>query len=656
MRYIYFFLLFWLFTPFVKGQFNLVINEIDSDTPGLDTREFLEIRSANPKFPLDGYVAVFFNCNPNASNASYLAIDLDGYSTDINGLFLIGSSSLEPFPQYVIPDNTIQNGQDAIAIYLADTSDFPSGTLPFVDERLVDVLVYGTNDPEATSALNIFRAFNPDLQQINEGGGNNTNSIQRRNDGTYFAGTPNPGSLNEGGGIELTRIRTTFDKTVYQEGETIQILFTADQPLEDDVNVSFILDHNGFGNDDYFGQTQVVFSKGSNQTGTTIQILEDLMEEGDEDFVIDISLDNELYLLVNNHIKIRVNDGDFRISPFGTPLNPTYGIVASAAEPDYYENLKGLAGSDLKQALQNIISDEELIRMHSYDELVTILKEADQNPENSGQVWLVYLEIPRSKLDFQTGSSNIGVWNREHVWPRDRGGFNSIANDTLVDGKDLFWHSNADSLRHANSDAHGLRVADGQENSTRGNRFYGDYTGPVGTAGKFRGDVARAIFYLAVRYNGLEVVEGFPEGETGKFGDLNTLLDWHRMDLADDFEMNRNNIIQSWQKNRNPFIDLPDLVEYIWGNKKGESWTGQVGTKEIPITRYHIFPNPSNSTIHIEGAGQNAIIELFNSSGQKMKSSGLNGKSQLELPSEKGMYWLKIIENNDIFSAVIMVQ
>jgi len=656
MKYIIFSLLFWLFIPFVNGQFTLVINELDSDTPGLDTKEFVELRSAVPKFSLDGYVIVFFNCNPNINNASYLAIDLDGYTTDINGLFLIGNPGVEPFPQYIIPDNTLQNGQDAAAIYLADTSDFPLGTLPFVDERLVDVLVYGTNDPEATSALNVFRAFNPDLQQINEGGGNNTNSIQRKNDGSYIAGPPNPGSLNEGGGIELTRIRTTFDKTAYHEGENIQILFTADQSLEEDVNVTFTLDHNGFGTDDFEGQTQVVFSKGTNQTGTNIQLLEDQTEEGDEDFVINISLDNELYLLVNNHIKIRVNDGDYSVAPFGTPLDPTYGMVASTAEPEYYESLKGLAGSDLKQALQDIIADEELIRMHSYDELVTILKEADQNPENSGQVWLVYLEIPRSKLDFQTGSSNIGVWNREHVWPRDRGGFNSIAYDTLVDGKDLFWHSNADSLRHANSDAHGLRVSDGQENSTRGNRFYGDYTGPVGTAGKFRGDVARAIFYLAVRYNGLEVVEGFPEGETGKFGDLITLLDWHRADKTDDYEMNRNNVVQSWQKNRNPFIDLPDLVEYIWGNKKGEIWTGQVGTKDIPKTSYHIFPNPANSTIHIEGAGQNARVELFNSTGQKMNSSCLNGKNQLDLPAEKGMYWLKIVEKNDIFSTVIMVQ
>ncbi len=656
MKYYLFFLLFYLFSPYVKGQFTLVINELDSDTPGLDTKEFLEIRSAGPKTSLEGYVVVFFNCNPNVNNISYLAIDLDGYSTDINGLFLIGNQGVEPFPQYIIPDNTIQNGQDAVAIYQADAVDFPEGTLPFVDERLRDVLVYGTSDPEATSILEIFRAFRPELQQINEGGGNNTNSIQRKNDGSYIAAAPNPGSLNEGGGIELIRIRTTFDQPEYEEGADMVIRFTSDQPVEENITLTFVLDNNGFNSIDFNGPTQLVFLQGTDQTEIILQLLEDSTEEGDEDLMMNINLQNELYLLVNNHIKIRVNDGDYRVSAFGTPLNPTYGMVVSQAAPGYYDRLNGLAGEDLKEALRDIIADPEVIRMHSYDELVTILKEADQNPENSGKVWQVYLENSRSKLDFQTGSSNIGFWNREHVWPRDRGGFFSIAADTLIDGKELFWPSNADSLRHANSDAHGIRVADGQENSIRGNRFYGDYTGPAGTAGKFRGDVARSIFYLAVRYNGLEVVEGFPEGETGKFGDLITLLDWHRIDQPDDYEMNRNNVVQQWQKNRNPFIDLPELVEYIWGNKQGETWTGQVGTKDFRKTEYRVFPNPAKGILFMEGPGKNASAELFNSAGQKLRTAFINGNTSMDLPAERGIYWLKINEQNEVFTSIILVQ
>jgi hypothetical protein len=98
--------------------------------------------------------------------------------------------------------------------------------------------------------------------------------------------------------------------------------------------------------------------------------------------------------------------------------------------------------------------------------------------------------------------------------------------------------------------------------------------------GSFKGDVARGIFFLDVRYNGLEVVNGFPEGQVGKFGDLATLLNWHKNDPPDDFEMNRNNVVYSWQNNRNPFIDMPDLAEYLWGNKKGETWQNPSKTAE----------------------------------------------------------------------------
>ena len=84
-------------------------------------------------------------------------------------------------------------------------------------------------------------------------------------------------------------------------------------------------------------------------------------------------------------------------------------------------------------------------------------------------------------------------------------------------------------------------VTYGSENSNSGNQIFDQYTGPSGTKGKFKGDVARSIFFLSVRYNGLEVVREYPEGQTRKFGDLETLLTWHKLDPAEDFEMNRNN-------------------------------------------------------------------------------------------------------------------
>ena len=67
----------------------LVINELDCDTPSIDDKEFIELKSDVPNFPLDGYVVVLFNGSTSGGNTSYFAIDLDGYTTDVNGLLLI---------------------------------------------------------------------------------------------------------------------------------------------------------------------------------------------------------------------------------------------------------------------------------------------------------------------------------------------------------------------------------------------------------------------------------------------------------------------------------------------------------------------------------------------------------------------------------------
>ena len=71
------------------------INEIDTDTPSTDQLEFVELKSAMPNFPLDGYVLVFLN---ETNSSSYYAIDLDGYTTDFNGIFHVGNNLVSPTP------------------------------------------------------------------------------------------------------------------------------------------------------------------------------------------------------------------------------------------------------------------------------------------------------------------------------------------------------------------------------------------------------------------------------------------------------------------------------------------------------------------------------------------------------------------------------
>jgi Endonuclease I/Secretion system C-terminal sorting domain len=617
-KFIYIFL-FLLVSVSIQAQ-TLYINELDSDTPGLDTKEFVEIKSSIANFSLDGFVIVFFNGSTNANNSSYWVVDLSGQKTDINGLFVVGNEALSPSPNMAIPDNTIQNGADGVAVYKRSALDFPEGTTAFVDNTLIDILVYGTADPDATTMLDIFKAFNPNIKQINEGSSNNTNSIQRDNNGGYFSAVPTPRKNNDGSGIELNGIRTIFPKTIFAEGESFDITFQLEFASIDDVVLAYTLENGSFNGSDYAATTRLTIPKGQNSTTTTVKIIDDNLDEGDEEMIFRLTELPVTFVTSNNNLKIRVEDNDFKISPFGTPLSPTYGKVSSTATPGYYSKTDKLSGINLISGLRDIISDPTIVRAHTYNDVIDILKEADQNPANNNQVWLVYLEKGRSKIDLQLTSDNAGSWNREHVWPRSRGGFNSIEADEAFDGIDIFWPTNTDSTRHGNSDAHSIRAVDGQENTKRGNQFYGQYNGPLGNLGSFKGDVARSIFYLAVRFKALDVVNGFPEGEVGKFGDLATLLEWHRNDPPDDFEMNRNNVVQKWQYNRNPFIDMPEIVEYIWGNKQGQVWNLPSSTHDFQTVNVKIIPNPVYDHIIVETDFDIEVISIYGQDGKLVYS------------------------------------
>ncbi|MBT8260258.1 MAG: endonuclease, partial [Bacteroidia bacterium] len=488
MNKIYSILVFFFLCQFVTSQ--IVINELDCDTPSTDDKEFVELKSDTPNFSLDGYVVVFFNGSTSGGNTSYFTVDLDGYTTDVNGLLLIGSATVTPFPQLVIAANVIQNGADAVAVYQASWYDFPEGTLA-TQENLIDALMYDTSDADDTDLM----ALLGETVQINENqnGNKDTESIQLNNDGmTYSVTTPTPRQLNDGSGVVLNGITISVAQTQYDEGDVFDITYTSEENVTENLDLNFMLNNGGFDNSDFTGLTSVTIPNGSNTTSTTITIVDDADDEGDE--VLKISLDAlpSGYLALNNNIEIRIIDNDYVVSPWGIPTNPTFGVVGSTQPTDYYDSLDGLSGSTLKQALQDIIADPAIVRAQTYADVIDILKEADQNPANSNQVWLVYTEQGLAKLDYQTTSNNFGTWNREHTYPRSRGGFYSIDLDDIADGKDIFWTTEADSLRHGNSDAHALRAADGPENSSRGNQHYGEYNGPAGNLGSFKGDVARS--------------------------------------------------------------------------------------------------------------------------------------------------------------------
>ena len=647
----------------------VVINEIDPDTPSTDQKEFIELKSTTPNFSLNGYVLVFFNASsttPYAGTLSYNAIDLDGYSTDTNGNFLIGNVLLSPTPALSMLDATLQNGPDAIALYQANDTDFPLNT-PATATGLVHAIAYsntGTTQPTALmTILNLTVC-------VNENATSNAanHSIQRKVDGTYEVKLPTPGMNNDGSGIVLNYMTTTFNANSYTEGQTVTVTFTTASPVTSTTTFSISLNNGNFNTADYSFDTtnSVTITSGATTVVKTITLIDDTLEEGDEELVLFISGLPTNVVSSNNSIVRRVADTDFQILNFGTPLAPTYNTVLSTAPAGYYASLEGLSGAALKQAVQNIIANPSVVRLHSYADIWEILKTSDQNPLNSGQIWEIYLEQQMSKIDQQLGSSSIGKWNREHIFCQSRGGF-VVAEIDLPDGIGMWTTTSAAATVDGVSDAHHIRAVNGQENSSRNNKNYGNvntatvYAGATGSQGSWRGDVARACFYMAVRFIGLNVVNGDPSenngsNPSGNIGDLATLLSWNASDPRDDFEMNRNNYIQTWQHNRNPFIDHPLLANYIFGSQFGSPWFAALATESFDISDVKVYPNPATDHIFVYGITSLSKVEIFSVLGTKVFEKTAAEDQIIPISFQAGMYFVKISTNDKQITKKIIVK
>ena len=640
MKYVY--TLFVFCFAFAKAYSQVVINELDTDTPGTDDMEFVELKTDNPFQSLNGYVLVFFNGSTSTSSGqgrSYYTVDLDGLTTDNNGLIVLGSSQVSPVPDRLLAESNIQNGADAVAIYLGDDTDWPDRT--FANQtNLIDALVYETDDALNQNLLNL---LGETVQyNENENGNKLSESIQRKADGTFEVKPSTPHSLNDTTTPSYTGVSYTTSSASVDEGSSVDITFTLTQASSNSFTLNYSLNNAGFDTSDYTGVTQVTFAPGVTSVTESFTIIDDVVDEGDE--FMRINIQNSLpvgFKRLKDNETVLIVDNDFQIANYGTPLQPTYGIVNSTAPSNYYDSLNNLSGNTLETAITNLIADENTVRIHTYDDTIEILKQADVSPLNSNKVWLLYSEEDRSDILFQTGSSNVGRWNREHIYPRSRGGFFEIEYDETIDGMSAWTPTNADSLRHGQSDAHHLRATDGPENSQRGNKDYPEYNGPSGSQGSWHGDVARAIFYMTLRYNGLDVVNGNPSNSTsGQIGDLATLLQWHRNDPPDDFEMNRNNVVYNWQFNRNPFIDLPDLVEYIWGNQSGQTYL--LNEDEVSFNEYIIYPNPSQNSFLIQTTTPIKEVAIYDGTGRWIQNKTVENNSTINHNLQAGVYYLKI--------------
>lgn len=254
--------------------------------------------------------------------------------------------------------------------------------------------------------------------------------------------------------------------------------------------------------------------------------------------------------------------------------------LLAQAPAGYYTSCEGKKQEALLVELYNIIGDHTVV---SYDGLWTVYKTSDVRDD--GTVWDMY-----STKHWRVGSEQCGnyssvgdCYNREHSFPKS-------------------WFNDAKPMY---SDAFHIYPTDGKVNGQRSNHPYGECangttlssSGGVKALGKlgtctfpgysgtvfepddeYKGDFARSYFYMAACYN--NKIAGWSSAMLSgnnypayKTWAVNLLLKWHRQDPVSQKEIDRNEVVYSYQKNRNPFIDHPSLAEHIWGDKTSQGWT-----------------------------------------------------------------------------------
>ncbi len=321
----------------------------------------------------------------------------------------------------------------------------------------------------------------------------------------------------------------------------------------------------------------------------------------------------------------------------------------------YYNTAENKSDQALQLALHNIIDDHtDYPYTSNSTDTWDILKVADADPNNANNVILIYTR------ESVNGPQEYDGWNREHVWAKSRGDFGTS--------------------RPMGTDVHNLRASNINVNSTRSNYSFDDCTSSncnqiygnsySSSALVFeprdedKGDVARIIFYMVVRYEGdsgeedLEMTESIlsESSKSPSHGVRTTLLEWHELDPVDDFERNRNDVIYSYQGNRNPFIDHPELVDFLWGDQQQTSWNSSLSNPAQLVDRELFIPNPvQTSYIDIPPSIDVNTISLYNVQGKQMNR--LPGSAErIKMPTTSGIYFLQFVFGQSVVNKRILVK
>lgn len=265
--------------------------------------------------------------------------------------------------------------------------------------------------------------------------------------------------------------------------------------------------------------------------------------------------------------------------------------ASAEASADYYAPVANLTtdGTAFRSSLAQLITSTHKT-LTSYDDLRDVYEYSDADPNKSGNILWFYTG---TSVKYNGFGGNISSTNREHVWAKHSGRAFSTKSGP-------------------GSDAHHLRPANANLNSTRGDLSFDIVSKTAGSIAKqngsttyenlcyygggffypgvgYRGATARILMYVETRWgdeNRLQFTTGTGSDKT--IGNIATLMKWHLEEPVSDLERTRNNYVYSVQGNRNPFIDHPEYAEKIYchdGRSYNDALKAVVaGTNNEPIS------------------------------------------------------------------------
>ena len=306
-------------------------------------------------------------------------------------------------------------------------------------------------------------------------------------------------------------------------------------------------------------------------------------------------------------------------------------------EPEgYYDSAEGKNKGDLLEALELIVGPHYVL---DYGDLWQVYKTSDVTSE--GYIWDMYSTSKFDPDGDRCGNYNyVGdCFNREHSMPKS-------------------WFDDRSPMY---TDAFHLYPTDGRVNGQRSNYPFGECSGgstlpshggvqALGRLGKstfpgydgtvfepddrYKGDFARTYFYMAAAYNS-KISSWSSDQLAGNSypcfssWSVDLLMKWHREDPVSQKEIDRNNVIYGYQHNRNPFIDHPELAEYIWGNNVDEGWSPNGDT--APVLATPVDGEVYNLGITSIGRNISLAIEIKGDNLSENLSVSLSGSTKFKI-------------------------